>query len=273
MTEDRRCLPEPGQMLLLSAGPGTGKTWTLRRWRHALALPTVYLRLTPEDRDPAVLGHRLIRLLAEHLPESTSRLRGDLAWGSTLCALLPSVAVLLDDWHALEGSEAVIQLAAFLWGLPAGSIVAVASRHRFDDSLALAAEAWPLDDPSRPEQPQPEDLATLPERLRDWTLAMALVGEAPRSAESLELVRRNVAFETREGRVALRPAWACLAGETRPAFATEATWDAVGTLIEAFAERHRWTERHAEIASLLAQVPREVRDRRPALLSLEGQQL
>ncbi|MBO9541773.1 hypothetical protein J7643_14380 [bacterium] len=264
--------PEPGQMLLLSAGPGAGKTRLLRRWERALVLPTLYLRLTPEDRDPAVLRHRLLRGLSRCLPESSLGLCADLPLGTTLASALPPLALLLDDFHFLAGSQAEGQMAAFLLGLPQGATVVLASRHRFDDSLALAAEDGARDDLLDPERPGPEDLATLPDRLRAWALALGLVGEASSSPEVLELVRRNVAVETAPDRFALRPAWGVLAREVRVAFADAATWDAVVALIEAFKARHRWTDRHGEIASLVAQVPAIVRAERPELLAIEAQQ-
>lgn len=260
--------PDPERIRLLSAGPGAGKTRLLLQWRDSAGMPSLYLRLSPEDRHPELLRHRLMRAIASTLPPLLAP--AGRAWGEELGRRLPPCVLLVDEWHAIEGTESERQLTALVWHLPAGATAALASRHRFDPAIALSADEWGPDHPAWRERPTMEDLDGQPEAVRDHILAMALVGEAPDSPDGRELIRRNVADELAAGRLTLRVSWADLARDALAIRATQRTWEHAEALLEAFVRHHKWTLRDPEIGGILGRFPSDLQEQSPALLAIRG---
>ncbi len=118
---------------LLVAPAGYGKTTVLTEWSEWDARPFAWVRLDGDDREPA----RLLASIAGALGVRTgaSSLRPD-ATRRALARLLRHLAhreqpvvLVLDDLEALHGSAALPFVQAIADGMPAGSQLALASRH------------------------------------------------------------------------------------------------------------------------------------------------
>ncbi|MBO9540203.1 hypothetical protein J7643_06385 [bacterium] len=261
----------PARRLLLTAGPRAGKTRLLRQWIAESPSETLYLRLTPEDRDPEFLAYRLLGAR----PAAYARFVADPrpAWGERLVAalgLMPDLALFLDDAHAIEESPLVSGLVELAEHLPMSCALVVASRHRLP-SLESALEAvWSSDHPAWDERPTFSDLVELPLHLLAKTFSLALVGEASPSPEGQELIRRNVAEQAAERHV-LRKPWRQVLAEIQPHEVTPSVWEVVEHDLLTFWDQHRWTIRGEGMLEKIARLPASSRALRPTLLEIEGQ--
>ncbi|MBO9541772.1 hypothetical protein J7643_14375 [bacterium] len=203
--------------LLLSAGPGAGKTSLLKRWLAEWGPRARYFKLTTG------LGAPLQEALPGLFPEAravfetfSKRFEG-LNWGAALgLALeeaLPDAALLLDDLHLAEEGPDWEALMALCRHFPPYGRLGLASRHHLPAIGRDEERSWDADHPDWAERPTLQDLNRLPERLVAKALALHLLDALPASAESFELVRRNVARPALDGRHALRVAWGPVAEE------------------------------------------------------------
>lgn len=261
----------PARRVMLTAGPHAGKTRLLRQWMAESPTETLYLSLTPEDRDPEFFAYRLLR----EQPKAYERFVADprAAWGDRLAAaleVLPVLSIFLDDAHAIEDSPLVAGLVVLAAHLSPSCTLVVASRHRIP-ALEPALEAvWGAEHPAWDERPAFADLVGLPLQLLAKAFSLALVGEAPPSPEGLELIRRNVAEQVSDRHLLRRP-WR----QAMMAFPSQAlapsVWEVVEQDLRTFWDLNRWTSRGEAMLAMLAGIPASIRALRPTLLEIEGQ--
>jgi LuxR family transcriptional regulator, maltose regulon positive regulatory protein len=138
-----------GQLTLLSAPPGFGKTTLLTQWLATCGGPVAWLSLEASDSDPASLvryliaafqtlappvGQTTLALLQAPQPPNREILLSLLI--NDLTAQLPPAILVLDDYHVLQGTH-VHQLMGFLIEhLPPQLHLVIATRE--DPPLPLA---------------------------------------------------------------------------------------------------------------------------------------
>ncbi|HME03020.1 MAG TPA: LuxR C-terminal-related transcriptional regulator [Solirubrobacteraceae bacterium] len=141
---------EDSRLTLFVAPAGSGKTTLLSAW-HAAPYerrPFAWLSLDEEDNDPAHFWDCVIAALATIRPDVGQRARAALhAPGTSLIGTvvpllindvgetLPSVVLVLDDYHVISSREVHSSVAYLLDFLPANLHVAIASRS--DPSLPV----------------------------------------------------------------------------------------------------------------------------------------
>ncbi len=146
---DRIAGPHPPVLTLVSAPAGFGKTTLLSEWFEAAQRPgasaAAWLSLDAGDRDPARFGAYLLAALGrvvpvaaadaalhsgQSLPSIAAALLGDLDHAAT------DVALVLDDFHTIEGSEVHDTISFLVDHAPDGFRLLVATRS--DPPLPLA---------------------------------------------------------------------------------------------------------------------------------------
>ena len=126
-----------GNVALVVAPGGTGKTSLVAAWATSATLPVAWYALDPADRDP----RRLLDGICESLEQSgigSAQARAALDGGATptaaLGVLLGSledrrIALVLDDFHHLDGEDEVVALFEHLFRFrPSGLALVIISR-------------------------------------------------------------------------------------------------------------------------------------------------
>ena len=126
-----------GSVALVVAPGGTGKTSLVASWATSATLPIAWYALDPADRDP----RRLLDGICQSLEQSgigSAQARAALEGGATptaaLGVLLGSledrrVALVLDDFHHLDGEDEVVALFEHLFRFrPSGMALVIISR-------------------------------------------------------------------------------------------------------------------------------------------------
>jgi LuxR family maltose regulon positive regulatory protein len=197
---------ELGRALVLVCTPaGFGKTTLLADWATRTTLPVAWLSLDADDNDPARFWRyvataldRVVGGLGEHLVPLLSPGSGVSSQGAVtalinqLEANPDEVALVLDDYHAIESTAIHDSLGFLLGHLPPRLHLVIASRSdpplplarlrassqlaelraadlRFtpEESAALLQEVWKLDLP-------PEAVAALQTRTEGWAVGLQL---------------------------------------------------------------------------------------------------
>lgn len=263
-----------GKTLFMSAGPRSGKTRLLERWRAESTSPTQYLALTPEDGEPSFFLQRMlsgwpaIRARYEQLASELEAPRGALL-GMAIAACHPDYCLMLDDFHVSEGTAVESELLALLRHFPEHGTLIVSSRHQLPELKRPLPVIWEADLPIWKEQPKVSDLLELPDHLLAKALAIHVVGEGAYSSEGWELHRRNVVLDTgREHH--LRPCWRQVAELALTHSLPRGIWQEVEAELEAYSRRHLRTKKEDQIPAILTRIPSEIRRRSPAFLQAEG---
>jgi ATP/maltotriose-dependent transcriptional regulator MalT/DNA-binding SARP family transcriptional activator len=134
------------RLTVVHAPAGYGKTTLLVDFVHDLAMPACWLSLDEEDRDQATFLRYLLLCLRHRLPGLDSGTNVALASDSSLTSteadrvvgqIVTSlhqdvgepVAIILDDFHCVDGCESVMQLLnRFLFRLPPNCHLIICSR-------------------------------------------------------------------------------------------------------------------------------------------------
>lgn len=200
------------KVTLLSAPAGYGKTTLLRSWAASRADPTIWLALDPRDNDST----RLARYLAgacheagiEGIDPSQVRSPGQVIprMINAIADHERSVALVLDDAHAVDSVAAVQAFTYLLEQLPANAHLVVSSRlepplpfariraHGGLAELRSADLRFTLEEIAefvevRTGNKLPLDLALrLQEKTEGWPAAMQLVAHLLRSGHGLEAI-------------------------------------------------------------------------------------
>ena len=258
--------PEPPGTVLLSAGPGAGKTRHLSAWA----------RTWPNARFLALgdSGDRPLRnLLSELWPEAAARASElstrfpSVTWGAALGMALaeqsPTACLLVDDVHAADAL--LEEWLPFFRHFPEEGLLVLASRHRLPPlgrEATLVAEA---EHPVWRTRIAPEHLLALPEPLLARALVLHLLGPVPLDPESQELERRNIVTPGPGYTHRLHPAWSEAAEPLLAHPLTERTWDRVEQLLMIHADRVLRTEGELALGTAIARLPASVLTARPAL--------
>lgn len=259
--------------VLLSAGPRFGKSTLLYDWFDQAASPALYLQLVAEDARPSFFLKRFLENcgLSDMLPAGIDP---DAGWGAAIGQLLtnerPELCLLLDDFHAIEGTALEPELLALIRHFPLKGTLAIASRHRFP---TLQRPHRLLDGNAHDgmeERPEVQDLLSLPEDLLASALALYLQESAPPSAAGWELHRRCLADLQPDRRLRFRSSWepAAQMALTHPLAAT--VWTRVeeeleAGLFEASCHRHP-----IPLLDRAQRLPPAVRQSRAVFLAAEG---
>lgn len=202
-----------GLTLLLSAGPGAGKTALLLRWQAEWGPAARYFKVTPASGLGLPLREGLLGLFPEvrasfgALSERFPRLSWGAVLGFALEEGLPEATLLLDDLHLAEAGADWDELMALCRHFPSRGRLALASRHRLPSIGRDEVRSWDADHPDWFERPSLSDLRRLPDPLVAKVLALHLLDTLPASPESFELQRRNLAEQAQVGTHSLRAAW------------------------------------------------------------------
>ncbi|MBO9539151.1 hypothetical protein J7643_01010 [bacterium] len=261
---------------LLSAGPGAGKTALLSAWREESTTPTLYLALSREDQDFRFFAYRLLlnwpSARARHtaLEDDVLAASPGVRLARAIAETHPDACLLLDDFHRLEGAEALPEVMAFLRYFPDTGTLAIASRHQLPALDRPSIIRYEAAEPFWSEKPSFDDVLALPDELFAQVLALAAVGEVAPSSAGFELVRRNVACLSENSTLHLRAPWRSAAELVLKQPNAEQAWEAVEAQVAIFQARHLRTVREAEIPEILDRIPAARRSVRPLLLHLEG---
>ncbi|MNR88791.1 hypothetical protein D3C72_197420 [compost metagenome] len=258
--------PESPGTVLLSAGPGAGKSRLLSAWARVLP-----------DACFLTLGDRPLRdLLSELWPEASTRAAElgarfpSLTWGAALGMALaeqsPTACLLVDDVHAADAC--LEELLPFLRHFPEEGLLVLASRHRLPDLGREATLVVEAEHPVWQTRIAPEHLLALPEPLLARALVLHLLGPMPLDPESQELERRNVVTPGPGYTHRLHPAWSEAADSLLAHPLTERTWDRIEQLVMTHADRVLRTEGELALGSAIARLPASILTVRPALASL-----
>lgn len=267
---------EPSRSIILSAGPGAGKTALLRRWQEASPSTTCYAALTSDDASVDFFLHRLLMPwpdIREHLEQLRRELPGSepgSLLGLALTAEAPSFCLLLDNFHLCEGTPLEPLLMGLIRQFPPAGSLAIASRHRPPRLERPGLEVWDADHPFWREKVTPDDWQALPAALQEQALALHVVGEFATLPDGGELVRRNLAQRGASGLLVLRPSWHEAVDQALTPGGPARVWALVAAGIEAHGLRHFQTYRGLAGRQLLGKVPPEVRQKHAYLLRLEG---
>jgi LuxR family maltose regulon positive regulatory protein len=129
----------PGQVVVVSAPPGSGKTLQLADWVRSAGSPeTAWVSVDPDDNDPRRLWSAVLAAL-QALPSAARagsagaagwRFDGDLVdvLADVLDGCRPPVRVVLDDVHELIGNDVLRDLNRLIRLRPAGLQLVLASR-------------------------------------------------------------------------------------------------------------------------------------------------
>ena len=201
------------ELMLVSAPPGFGKSTILAEWARSTGRPVAWVSLDPDDNDPtrfwryvvAALGQvrpgleeRVVPLL--RAPEQLAPEAAVAAIVNELAADPQPLALVLDDYHAIESPAIHEALAFFLERLPPGLVVVIAGRS--DPPLALALmrargqltelraqdlrftpeEAVELLDGAWGLELQEEDVAALVNRTEGWATGLQLAALSLRAS-------------------------------------------------------------------------------------------
>lgn len=265
--------------VLLSAGPGAGKTSFLQKLREETPEGRFYFQLTPEDADPAFLIRRLMRghpeasAPYERLQQEFPRVAPAALLALALEETMPDGHLLLDDLHEVEGTPAAEVLLVLFRHLPTSIRLVVSSRHSFPkiqrEGICLLGPDWE----GWSEQPALDELRALPAELRATVLALFALDEVSPTPEALELVRRNVAMLTPSGVIALRRPWETLRRlPGLDGLKDEATSVLEAGVLERFEHCFR-TDREYEVLEILGRIPEERKRRLPTLIAIEAELL
>lgn len=265
--------------VLLSAGPGAGKTAFLAALQAAAPERALLLQLTPEDGDPAFLLHRVLK---RHpgIGTAFARLQQDFPaiapgalLGQAIEELLPEASLLVDDFHLVEATPAAELLLGLFRHLPPSARLAVTSRHRLPTIHRAPSLILGEDTNDWVARPAAEDVRSLPEDLGEAFAALGLLGEAAPTPSNLELVRRNIAVETEGRAIVLRPAWKALSHLSGLDSLPRPVWDVVASGVEWLFERHFRTGKEEAIERALALIPSDEKLATPALVRIEAELL
>ncbi|MBO9624931.1 MAG: helix-turn-helix transcriptional regulator [Microbacterium sp.] len=138
------------RIVTVTAPAGYGKTSFLAEWRQLDDRESAWITLSADDDDPATLLHLVAHACATFAPGAAA-FTGPLstADGGMLGRIAPALALALsrsirpfvlfvDDLHELRGHASTDALAVVLGGVPEGSQVVLASRHRVAPSAGGA---------------------------------------------------------------------------------------------------------------------------------------
>jgi DNA-binding SARP family transcriptional activator len=201
---------------MVVAPAGFGKTTLLAHYAHAFQGPVGWLTVSPSDAEPATLIARLRDEFPEPLPPTDNL--GDFADFvlAVRSRLGTDVLLIIDDAHALEGSEAEVALERLLVTLPPELHVIVGarrllglnlSRHELAGLVVIDAErlrfrAWEAEQLLRDvygEPLPPADVAALTRRLGGWVAGLHLFHLSTRGHS---LPERRAAVAALDGRTA-----------------------------------------------------------------------
>jgi len=145
-------------LTVVHAPAGYGKTTLLVDFVHDLAMPACWLSLDEEDRDQATFLRYLLLCLRHRLPgldsgtevplaldSPSASTEADRVMGQIVTALHRDVgepvAIILDDFHCVDGSEPVMQLVnRFLLRLPPNCHLIICGRTKPSLSVLLRLE-------------------------------------------------------------------------------------------------------------------------------------
>ncbi|HEX9070251.1 MAG TPA: LuxR C-terminal-related transcriptional regulator [Ktedonobacterales bacterium] len=142
---------KPGQVSVVSAPMGYGKTTTLAQWLAMQHVPAAWVTLDPDDNDPGRFFRVLAAALESALPGTSKPLAAALSSPQPLDAkALVAVMVealdasrtplilVLDDYHAITSQNIHDGLMYLIQHMPAAARVIIASRTKLPFSLARA---------------------------------------------------------------------------------------------------------------------------------------
>jgi len=250
--------------LLLSAGPGAGKTALLRRWQAEWGAAARYFKVTPATGLGLPLREGLLglypeaRAAFEALSERFPRLSWGAVLGFALEEALPDAILLLDDLHLAEDSADWEGLMALCRHFPARGRLALASRHRIPFLGREGTRCWDTDHADWSERPALQDLRRLPDPLVAKILALHLLDALPVSPESFELLRRNMAQPAHEGAHALRAAWRPIAEEALSSSERSEVWRLLAEELCGHYRHHVRTPNEERILAACQRLPAEV---------------
>lgn len=246
----------PGSVVL-SAGPGAGKTRLLDVWAEAW----------PDARRLSLAGMEapggLRAALSELWPEAASAAADLLArfpalpWGAALGAalgeVLPDARLLLDDVHGAE--PLMDELLPFVRHFPDSGTLVLASRHRFPELGRAVTHGLDAEHPVWRTRVEPAHWLSLPEELLGHALALHFLGAQKPDLASQELVRRNVAVAGWDQSHRLHPAWEAAAERCLALPLPLRTWERLGQLLLAHADRTLRTTAEFPLAAVLEHLP------------------
>ena len=195
------------ELVLVSAPPGFGKSTLIAEWARSTGRPVAWVSLDPGDNDPSRFWRYVVAALDQARPgleEKVVPLLGaaqdvtpEAVVGAVVNELVAdpeTLALVLDDYHAIESAAIHEGLAFLLQRVPPGLVVVIATRSepplalpllrargqltelraqhlRFtpDEAVELLHGAWGLDLPQ-------EIVTALVEKTEGWAAGLQLAG-------------------------------------------------------------------------------------------------